>query len=386
MKKQTNKINLIYILSFLGDSLFSPFLALYFASLNIDNFKKGILLAIIPLSSILGSFFYSLLSKKGKRNLLITRVLLFFQIIAFSLMGFIKNYILVLILTIIFSFHNNTYFSFQDGIAIEVTSKENKIYAKTRMFGSIGYLLGSLIGGKLIDLSSYGIVFLVAGGIYFIIELLFFFIHIEEEDKILTNEKTTFKELFKNKELIVYLLFYILVLGSWNIEESYVSLFFKEYGLTTSMWGYFFALQVLMEILTILLFTNMKKHKINPRILLLFSILLMLFRSLLLSINYYLYVKCTLNSLLRGIAWGCFLTSHVENLKKIVPEKSITKAILTLQISMNIFVSLGNYLSPFIYEKLSYSILYLILFLVQLVGFILILIFSIFKKKKLDQN
>ena len=112
MKKQTNRINLIYIFSFLGDALFSPFLALYYSSLGIEETKKGLLLALIPLSSLMGSLFYGKLSKNAKRNILIIRVLVLFQLIPMMLIGLFKSYYLIMIFTIIFAFHNSTFFSF----------------------------------------------------------------------------------------------------------------------------------------------------------------------------------------------------------------------------------------------------------------------------------
>ena len=116
MKKQVNKINFIYILSFLGDALFSPFLALYFSSLGITDFEKGVLLALIPLSTLCGSLIYGKLSNTSKRNILIIRILVIAQLIAMSCIGFIDNYYIVGLFVIIFALHNNPFFSFQDGI------------------------------------------------------------------------------------------------------------------------------------------------------------------------------------------------------------------------------------------------------------------------------
>ena len=113
MKKQINKINFIYILSFLGDALFSPFLALYFSSLDITESKKGLLLALIPLATLIGSLIYGKFSNKMKRNLLIIRILVIMQLIAMSIMGFLTSYYLVAIFVVIFALHNNTFFSFQ---------------------------------------------------------------------------------------------------------------------------------------------------------------------------------------------------------------------------------------------------------------------------------
>ena len=97
MKRQINRINFIYIFSYLGDALFSPFLALYFSSINIGEYQKGILLALIPFSSLVGNLIYGKLSNSAIKNLMILRILLIFNLIPMFLMGLVKNYILIVI-------------------------------------------------------------------------------------------------------------------------------------------------------------------------------------------------------------------------------------------------------------------------------------------------
>ena len=369
MKKQINKINFIYILSFFGDALFSPFLALYFSSLDIGETKKGFLLALIPLATLIGSMIYGKFSSKMKRNLLIIRILVIMQLIAMSIIGFVSSYYLVAGFVVVFALHNNTFFSFQDGIAVKITNKENKIYANTRLFGTLGYFIGSVIGGKLIDLTSFGIVFLIAGIIYAFVELLFFLIKpFEEEKKEEDKEIITFKNVLSNKQYVYYLIFYILVLGTWHIEESYVSIMFKNQGLTTSMWGYVYAFQILIEMIVIYFVNKFLKNKQKHHLILMIAIAIILVRSIVLSFSIYLWVQVIIVSSLRGLAWGLFLSSHMETIKSILPKDLITKAILIFAISSNIFITVGNYLAPYIYQKISFNGMFLILLIIQLIG------------------
>lgn len=380
VKKQINKINFIYILSFLGDALFSPFLALYFSSLNMEETKKGILLALIPFSCIVGSLIYGKLSKKSQRNLLIIRILVMVQLIIMIPFGFVSSYVLLTVFTVVFAMHNSTFFSFQDGIASKISKEENTVYSKTRMFGSIGYLLGTLIGGKLIDLTSFGVVFLIAGLIYAIVELLFFFIKTKEENE---NGKVeiSFKQIFSYKQFIFYLIFYILVMGTWSIQEAYVSLMFKSEGITTSQWGYIFALEILIEALVIY-FINKFYKKNNYKIILLIAICLMIFRGITLSLTINTWIKVILSASLRGLAWGLFLSSHMEMVKSILPNELVTKAYLIFLISSNIYATIGDYIAPHIYTNYSYEILYLILFIIQIIGGIIYFISLFLTSKK----
>ena len=359
--------------------MFSPFLALYFSSINIEETKKGILLSLIPLAGIFGSLIYGKLSGNSKRNVLIIRVLVLMQLIVMMSIGFVKNYIAVLIFTIIFAMHNNTFFSFQDGVAVKISNQENTIYANTRFFGSLGYLIGTFVGGKLIDLTNYGIVFLIAGLIYVIVELMFFFIYPEEEE--VTKEKITIKEIFIHREFILYLLFYVFVLGTWNIGESYISLMFKNYGISTSQWGYIFSLEILVEMIVIFTLNHFIKRKMNYRIILFIAISLVFARSFVLFLDINIWVKAFLSAILRGLYWGLFLSSHMENLKKILPNRLITKAVLILAICCNLFAFVGDFAAPYIYQNTSFEIMYLILSIGQLLGMGILIFATIYYHK-----
>lgn len=359
--------------------MFSPFLALYFSSINIEETKKGILLSLIPLAGIFGSLIYGKLSGNSKRNVLIIRVLVLMQLIVMMSIGFVKNYIAVLIFTIIFAMHNNTFFSFQDGVAVKISNQENTIYANTRFFGSLGYLIGTFVGGKLIDLTNYGIVFLIAGLIYVIVELMFFFIYPEEEE--VTKEKITIKEIFIHREFILYLLFYVFVLGTWNIGESYISLMFKNYGISTSQWGYIFSLEILVEMIVIFTLNHFIKRKMNYRIILFIAISLVFARSFVLFLDINIWVKAFLSAILRGLSWGLFLSSHMENLKKMLPNRLITKAVLILAICCNLFAFVGDFAAPYIYQNTSFEIMYLILSIGQLLGMGILIFATIYYHK-----
>ena len=362
--------------------MFSPFLALYFSSINIDDYMKGILLALIPLSTLIGSLIYGKLSTNSRRNLLIIRVLVILNLIPMVFMGFVKNYILVAIFTIIFALHNNPLFSFQDGLAVKITTQENRLYANTRIFGTIGYLIGSLLGGYIIDLTSFGIVFLIAGLIYALAELLFFFVK-PGEDENFKKSDISFKQVFSNKSFIVYLIFYILVMGTWNIEEAYVPLLFESQGITPSEWGYIYAWEILMEVIGVFLINRTLAKRLKPNVLLLIGISLILVRTTFLSITLDTWTQVIITSTLRGIGWSFFLCSHIEMVKLILPNHLVTKAVLVFAICSNIYVTIGNYVAPFIFSGYSYNLLYFILLMIQLVGFIVLILGNIFALRKI---
>ena len=69
MENNVKKVNLAFFILYFADALVSPFLALFFLEIEITGTKQGILLALIPLSNLLGNLLYGKLSFNLKRNL-----------------------------------------------------------------------------------------------------------------------------------------------------------------------------------------------------------------------------------------------------------------------------------------------------------------------------
>lgn len=65
---------------------------------------------------------------------------------------------------------------------------------------------------------------------------------------------------------------------------------------------------------------------------------------------------------------GIFLSSHMETVKRILPEEEITRAVLIFAVCSNLYVALGDLLAPFVYTNLSFNALYFILSGIQVLG------------------
>ena len=170
--KNVRKINLVYLSSFFGDALFTPFIALYYISIGFSDFQRGILLALIPISTIVGNFIYGKLSNKLTRNIRLLKLLGLMNALIIILIGFIKNYYVLLFLTALFGLNNSPYFSMQDGVGVSLCEQEKKIYSRTRMFGSIGYCLALISGSYLVDLFNYTIIFIISGSFFALVNVI----------------------------------------------------------------------------------------------------------------------------------------------------------------------------------------------------------------------
>ena len=368
MENNVKKVNLAFFILYFADALVSPFLALFFLEIGITGIKQGILLALIPLSNLLGNLLYGKLSFNLKRNLRLASLLCFIQLIVMSFYGFLTNFGFLIVFTIIFSLHNSPSFSLTDGIGCKYNDLEHKKYAITRMFGSLGYLVSVFVGGILIDFIDYKYVFLIASLLFALAGIIFFFMEPKEET-VLEKKKISYKEVLLNKLFLLYLFSYILVLGAWNIGEAYISTYLKANGLGVKEWGYCYAGQIVFEVLIILIGQKIINEN-NKNKFLYLSYILMIIRSFVLFTPLNLITKILIELPLRGIAWGIFLSCHMDLVKRLLKVDLVTKGVTALVIVVNIFNTICEYIVPYIFKDLSY--LYLTVAILQILGLLLV--------------
>ena len=367
MENNVKKVNLAFFILYFADALVSPFLALFFLEIGITGIKQGILLALIPLSNLLGNLLYGKLSFNLKRNLRLASLLCFIQLIVMSFYGFLTNFGFLIVFTIIFSLHNSPSFSLTDGIGCKYNDLEHKKYAITRMFGSLGYLVSVFVGGILIDFIDYKYVFLIASLLFAFAGIIFFFMEPKEET-VLEKKKISYKEVLLNKLFLIYLFSYILVLGAWNIGEAYISTYLKANGLGVKEWGYCYAGQIVFEVLIILIGQKIINEN-NKNKFLYLSYILMIIRSFVLFTPLNLITKILIELPLRGMAWGIFLSCHMDLVKRLLKVDLVTKGVTALVIVVNIFNTICEYIVPYIFKDLSY--LYLALAILHILGLLL---------------
>ena len=382
--KNVRKINLVYSSAFFGDALFSPFIALYLISIGFSDYERGILLAVIPICTIIGNFIYGKLSSSLKRNFFLLKILSLVNSLVIILFGLTKDFYLLLILTILFGLHNSSYFSIQDGVGVTICEEEKKIYSRTRMFGSLGYCIALLSGSYLVSLLDYRYIFIIAGTFFFLINVIALFIKLPVQEKIIEKEDIKYKDLFKNKTFVLYSLFYLLVNGIWVIGEAYTSTYFNYLEVKDSTYSLMYGIQVGIEIVVIFICSLLIKKKFNIKLLLLISCIAISLRYLLLGTNLSPLTLMIITSLLRGIGWGGFLSSHLLLVKKVLGISLTTKGITFLAIITNLLGSIGNFFAPYIYLNISFRWLYLIFGFIQIIGTIILsrINFELIKEEK----
>lgn len=374
MKKQTNFLKIIYFIKFFSDALFSGYLSMYFASMfDRYSLEYGLLLGVIPFCALIGNFIWGLLSKNVTRNLLLIKIILSLESLAMLMfISFGHNFNTIFLATILFGLFNSPCFTMQDGLGSLYSKKEDVSYPSIRYKGSIGYLCALATGAGLIQLfkNEFIYIFIISLVLNVLCLILWFFIKPFENVTLEEKKKVKFLEVLKNKTFILYFIAYLLIIGSNNVADSYLFSRMSEVGIQSYQYSLFFAGEVLVEIIVIMLVARFAKDKHYLWILKI-SILIIFVRSFLFGFNLPLPVLIAFAPL-RGIGWGGFLSIHILILRKIVSDKLVTKAISLLTVALSFVNGLMTIFGTKIYSQLTLPGFYFLLSGIEFIGIIII--------------
>jgi Arabinose efflux permease len=399
MKKLTNvgKFRILYTFIYFADSIFTSFIALYLVHLGVDNYQKGIILAIIPVAAFLGNFFFGRFSTSYKRNLIIMKVLAFVEFVSCFFIGYITNFYLLAVVTFLYSFNNSSYFNIEDGTMAKTIKKYKTIYSNVRIFGSIGYLVGLLFASFIFDYINYTILFMISGGAFFFAFLFLFLFdkndyYIEplsenqSEASINNSEEKLGHNLFKNKNFYFYLGYILLSVGILQIGQTTYPLYLNALGLKDNEFALFQGLTVVIE--TVMLFSLKficKKFK-NYKVLLMIAVFCRIFTIITMALVTNIYLMAILVMISTGLCSAFHIYSLVYYIEEVFGEKSLTRVLLYSNGINSLFIALGNFLSPYLYMNTSYSVFYYVIFAIELVGMIFLLLIQTKKNQTVTNN
>jgi len=387
MKQNRNPLiyRLLFYAIFAGDALFSPFYALYFVSAGMNDWQQSILLASVPFSLFFGDFIFSFFATSFKKDVWLFRSAAVIEVILFVVFGFAKTFPFLLAMTILTSFFNSALFQVMDGTAAIAAKASGKRYQSIRVYGSIAYAGSLLLGYFIVGRIDYSWLFDIAS-LFFIIGLAVSFLITPVEEAIPPHEidengNHVEVPLIKNKRFMMYLVFNALFFGASNTLGSILTLYLKGLGLADNEYSFWYGARVVFEIISMILLPSMmkvlKKDKngliVGTSLLLVSNVL-----SMLITDKFGLVASVFL---IRGFANAFVIVRNVTYLQHVVGDKKVARALTLCAGFANAVNGIGNLFSSAIYQAWSFQGLFLILFIVQVIAFVLLIMIKDEKPK-----
>lgn len=360
-KKAFYYVVIIYLVRYFGDSLFYNFLNRYYYYLGFSSFELGILLALLPLMAVLSNLVLSKIANSNRRNFIFLIIWSLLEGLGICGFFFAKSFVFVLLLDIVCFFCTTSYYNLLDTFGVKICEANSKSFSSIRVFGTIGYILGTFLGGIFIKNLSYEVTFLIGGSLYLLTCFLllgFKFIDFKEsEEKEVV--KIEYKKIFSNKCFIYYFIFGVILISINNSSDSLYGLFTASIGVNDDIYGYFSSFTVAIEAILLFLtsFFKRKRFFLLLSIGLIAEIVKLVFFSIP-NMNEYFYL---FSQLLRGITFGSYLASNVALLMDVLGKKYFSSGLFILTSMQQLVLALINNVSPHLVNSIGYNLTFLIL-------------------------
>lgn len=375
------KYKILTFIRYLGDSFFYPFFAVYLKSRGLIESEIGLILSISPLVGILINPLYSMICKnfnKTKNTLMIITVL---EAIFILLITLSSNFILISILTVLMAIFGSTHYGLFDSLLAIHSKHSNVNYSSIRIFGSMAYIIGTTIGGTIIDKTSYIVCFGICGILFVLSGVFYALISKYNEDSEVDEKILDKKSVLKNKNLWFFIIVYALIMGPLVCGDHFFSVYLESRGLNTTQYGLIYSYYVIVEVI-ILFILNKYNDKINNNLLLIIASVGVFVRLLINGLYLPLSVVGVL-SCLRGISYACLLHVSFKKVVDIIGTINGTFGIMLMTLVQSIFVVLfDNINGNIIAATNSYQIFYIMMSAFSFIGLIITIIYFIIDKKQ----
>lgn len=377
---------------FFGDSFFYGFQYRYIKSLGFDGLKLGVLTALIPFMAVIGNIVISLFANTHKKRRIFIIVYSLTEPTAVLCFGLNRAFWYVMIFDIICNFMSNPFYSLLDTYTMIITGDVKKNYSSARVFGTVAYIFGILIGGYLISYIDYQYTFLI-GALFMYLTFVFFMLlkfPKEENELIAQNErkseddkKSDYKELF-TRDYILFMLGVVLILGSVWAGDNFYQQMTASY--TAQEYAYSFDGALIAEVIGHLLCSRARNLKDFRRLIRL-SALTLIIRCVVFAVpgmNKYVYLSL---ECLRGFTFSLCYGSVLFLLARILPFRLNSRGYFIMMALDQLVAAIVNLFGPSIVSAAggNYMIPFLILAVFGLAAIILIS-FTKFSEKPLENK
>ncbi len=383
--KEVTKYKLLSAIRYLGDSFYYPFISLYLVSCNLLESNIGFILSITPLVSIFTNPIYTKLCKNVKTTKNILTIITVIEALIIFTISFSNSFYLISALVFLLALFGTSHYGLMDSLITIFATKNNESFSKIRIFGSIAYVIGTTAGGYVIKLGGFHLCFGIACLLFVLSGFLYYSIKPMEEQQII-NERPKYRDLLKNKEYLLFALFYVVFIGMMYASDYFFPVYLETRGITSSQYGLIYSYYVTLEVIVLFLLTRIKKQ-INNNLLLALATLFMLIRQIVNYLNAPIAIVIIASGF-RGISWAIILHISYKYVVDLLGEKLGTIGIMTMTLFQSLLIFILNNVDGTLIERYqSYKPFYMLMIVLAILACIIqIFRLMVYKRKEVNNN
>ena len=250
-------------------------------------------------------------------------------------------------------------------------------YGKIRIWGTIGYALGSQFAGILYDLVAPQAIFIV-----FVLTMILCIIGLVgtepdiKKEAAKENEKVKTMTLFKNKKFVYYLAICAIFYGVTNMSNTFVPSMLTDKGLDVDVTSTILSIAVFCEA-PLVLFSNRFMDKIANKTLLIISISMVCLQCAVYGFDLPLIFILLITFLAKHPSGMLYIMINLKVINTLIDENKQITALAYVATLKNLVAIIFQNVAGNILDVTTYSNLYLICFGWMLVALILVIFFKI---------
>ena len=250
-------------------------------------------------------------------------------------------------------------------------------YGKIRIWGTIGYALGSQFAGILYDLVAPQAIFIV-----FVLTMILCIIGLVgtepdiKKEAAKENEKVKTMTLFKNKKFVYYLAICAIFYGVTNMSNTFVPSMLTDKGLDVDVASTILSIAVFCEA-PLVLFSNRFMDKIANKTLLIISISMVCLQCAVYGFDLPLIFIVLITFLAKHPSGMLYIMINLKVINTLIDENQQITALAYVATLKNLVAIIFQNVAGNILDVTTYSNLYLICFGWMLVALILVIFFKI---------
>ena len=250
-------------------------------------------------------------------------------------------------------------------------------YGKIRIWGTIGYALGSQFAGILYDLVAPQAIFIV-----FVLTMILCIIGLVgtepdiKKEAAKENEKVKILTLFKNKKFVYYLAICAIFYGITNMSNTFVPSMLTDKGLDVDVTSTILSIAVFCEA-PLVLFSNRFMDKTANKTLLIISISMVCLQCAVYGFNLPLIFIVLITFLAKHPSGMLYIMINLKVINTLIDENQQITALAYVATLKNLVAIIFQNVAGNILDVTTYSNLYLICFGWMLVALILVIFFKI---------
>ena len=289
---------------------FVPYWGIYLQSENFSPSSIGILLSLFQISRIVAPNFWGWLADHTGHRVKWIKLTSFLGLIGFIGVFWAKGFFWIFLVMSALSLFTSSTLPLAESLTLAHLATTDGHYSRIRLWGSIGFIVASLILGYLIDLQGIDILLWV---LLITQAIIFFLSNTIPEAKEIHHKKNDLSiwKIIKTPSVAALLIGCTLMVSAHGVLYNFYSIYLKEHGYSSATIGWLWAVGVICEIFIFMLMPKILR-RYSLKTILLMSLFLGVIRFILIGASPDHFYLLLIAQMFHAATFGSFHAASIE--------------------------------------------------------------------------